>query len=746
MKNLLSLLILFALVPSSAFSQDCIDYGDYPHLVACTETPGLAVSVALSGNYAYISDYSASDPAHFHVVDISDPENSPIVGSLEVPFRINGVAISGHFAFVVGDNFMPVIYRMLVIDVSDPTHPDIVGELDLPSVGFGVAVDGAHAYVAGGSAGFLVVDISDPTNLEIVGIVETTDTVRGVFVSGNMAYLANGDAGLLIVDISIPQSPVIVGSVPTPGHSIKVALSGNHCFIAGWGVGLTIVDVSNPSSPNIVGSLVTGGAAVDVFVAGDFAYIATSAGKKVIIVDVSDLSNPLIVGKVAIFSHTNELEIRGDYAFLTAHNGGFQIIDLGNRSHPPLLGSINPGLLRDVDISGSHAFVVQDTFLLAVDISDFANPQVIDSIAVSATAGNSCTIHGSMALVTRRYFNCGWGPNIPGGLDIIDISDPYNLQIIGSVDTPLDVRGVAAEGNYAYIACIGYSVMPGPGSLKVVDISDPENPWIAGSVEIFETYDVAIMGNTAYVASGYLDLVLVDVGNPSDPSIIETISTGIYPTSVVIENGLAYLAGDGFSIVELQGMTGGTLLGYLPLPHSSFGLAVSEGRAYLGANNNFDVVDVGDPQNPFLIGSRVGGGYIRGVALSGGVVHCATSEGLQTLPIQCDETTGIEDDFFDPEPTETPQPLARLLVHPNPFNPSTTVSFSIDYPQNVELGIYDMTGKRISMLANRIFQTGFYTIDWQGKDLQGRSVASGTYLLRMSADEGVISEKMMLIR
>ncbi len=96
--------------------------------------------------------------------------------------------------------------------------------------------------------------------------------------------------------------------------------------------------------------------------------------------------------------------------------------------------------------------------------------------------------------------------------------------------------------------------------------------------------------------------------------------------------------------------------------------------------------------------------------------------------------------------TDIPQPMGNLSIHPNPFNPRTTISFSIDHPQNVELCIFDMTGKRIAILADRSFQAGDHSIDWQGIDLHGRAVASGSYLLRMITDDGVKPEKMMLVR
>jgi hypothetical protein len=90
--------------------------------------------------------------------------------------------------------------------------------------------------------------------------------------------------------------------------------------------------------------------------------------------------------------------------------------------------------------------------------------------------------------------------------------------------------------------------------------------------------------------------------------------------------------------------------------------------------------------------------------------------------------------------------LFHLSVHPNPFNPRTSVSFSIDKAQNVELSIYDLTGNRIIVLADCAFEAGVHSLQWQGTDMQGRAVSSGTYFVRMSTAEKVTSEKMILIR
>jgi hypothetical protein len=104
-------------------------------------------------------------------------------------------------------------------------------------------------------------------------------------------------------------------------------------------------------------------------------------------------------------------------------------------------------------------------------------------------------------------------------------------------------------------------------------------------------------------------------------------------------------------------------------------------------------------------------------------------------------------------PTDTvssvsPHP-ARLHLRgawPNPFNPQTTISFTLDEAQPITLTVYDLSGRRVRVLATGAWEAGPHAIRWDGRDEAGAGAASGVYLARLTGRRGVQSTKMLLAR
>lgn len=84
--------------------------------------------------------------------------------------------------------------------------------------------------------------------------------------------------------------------------------------------------------------------------------------------------------------------------------------------------------------------------------------------------------------------------------------------------------------------------------------------------------------------------------------------------------------------------------------------------------------------------------------------------------------------------------------HPNPFNNNTIVSYATTIPGLVSLEIFNMAGQRVRLLRRQLQPAGAYSIDWDGTNDDGRSVASGTYFYRLTTEEGSITRKMVLLK
>jgi len=95
-------------------------------------------------------------------------------------------------------------------------------------------------------------------------------------------------------------------------------------------------------------------------------------------------------------------------------------------------------------------------------------------------------------------------------------------------------------------------------------------------------------------------------------------------------------------------------------------------------------------------------------------------------------------------------PAAALALHqnvPNPFNPRTTISFTLPEARAVTLEIYDVSGHLVTRLFDgERFSSGTHTIDWNGLDGAGNAAASGIYLYRLQVGKTSVSRKMVLLR
>jgi flagellar hook assembly protein FlgD len=83
---------------------------------------------------------------------------------------------------------------------------------------------------------------------------------------------------------------------------------------------------------------------------------------------------------------------------------------------------------------------------------------------------------------------------------------------------------------------------------------------------------------------------------------------------------------------------------------------------------------------------------------------------------------------------------------PNPFNPQTTLNFSLKDDAMVDLAVFSLRGERVRQLVSESRSAGEHSIVWNGRDQSGAALPSSVYLARFSAGGVVMTQRLVLVQ
>jgi len=203
-----------------------------------------------------------------------------------------------------------------------------------------------------------------------------------------------------------------------------------------------------------------------------------------------------------------------------------------------------------------------------------------------------------------------------------------------------------------------------------------------------------------------------------------------------------------------------------PSPNSDF-IAVDAGPTHvLGLKSDGSIVGWGDNEwgqcdvpEPNVDFMAIAADYGLSTALKsdGTVVVWGRSEdvpvpnmGFESI---CAHGTGIRTESpvsvvdQDEHTADILPKVTRLIgAYPNPFNPQTTIAFTLQRDQRVRIDVFSPTGVLVCTLARGIRSAGEHQITWNGRDTSNRTIASGTYIIRLATEDRVDARKISLIR
>ena len=107
------------------------------------------------------------------------------------------------------------------------------------------------------------------------------------------------------------------------------------------------------------------------------------------------------------------------------------------------------------------------------------------------------------------------------------------------------------------------------------------------------------------------------------------------------------------------------------------------------------------------------------------------------------DNTSVKENSPDAQKMKTFQLLQN---YPNPFNPSTIIAYEIPQTAHVNLEIYDLTGNKIQTLVNSNQVSGYYRVEWNGRDNKNNTLPTGVYFYRLQINDYSKTKKMVLAK
>ncbi|MFG0243392.1 MAG: GC-type dockerin domain-anchored protein [Phycisphaerales bacterium JB054] len=496
--------------------------------VSNPSTPTLVTTITPrdgSLTQAFIENRTAylSDRLGLVVMDLSDPNNPEVLGSLAMPASISKICVDGPIACVT--EFLGPLH---IVDVSEPTQPNSVGLFD-PGDVVDATMVGTVAYVVHDES-ITVLDLTTPADPQPLGSLELPFAPEfDIDVHEGLAYI---DGGRAVIDVSNPASPSSVGVTPSVSHHFTIQGS------LGFGVDRGALIIARVDSPRnwTLGTYdeerryFMDGLAVS----GSIAVIA-EYNDGVELVDVSDPRNPVHLARVDTPDHTHDVAIEGDYAYVVAHNFDgepeFVVLDISDPRDPTTVGS-------STEIKGSFVVVdgniacAYDTSLYIVDVSAPSKPVLLAKKS----------IHGSYQRVPQVRMGGGFAyAASPYGVHIFDLSKPEAdaVAILPKTGSGMDVdpsRGLL-------FATHGHAMF-------VYDINDPTSPILLSTIGHGAGSSLSVNFWSDFVMiNGHLgDLAFVNVSDPSNPHLListtgwSPFSRGGWIRDMIVVDGVGYIA------------------------------------------------------------------------------------------------------------------------------------------------------------------------------------------------------------
>jgi len=693
------------------------------HKIANYNTPGNATNIELVDDVAFVT--LGSDG--LEIIDISNPENPVLINNYTSNHSISNIKIVDNTAYIASSDSV-----VEILDISNPSEPVLLGMFSTSGNARFVEVVNNIAYVAENHDGFEIFDINDYSNPIFLGSYNTEGLAKCIRVVENIAYLADLDEGLQIFDISDPTNPILIGNLDTPSWALDIEIRDNIAYVAcSTSGGLQIIDINDPANPFLISYYDTPDKASSVELVEDKAFIGDRRGLQVI--DISEPENPFFIANYETFGQTTGVSIVDDIAYLAdGSDGGLQIIDISMVENSELIGNYETEhYCNRVSLINTVAFLsVEITGLHIIDFEEPGNPELLSTFGPS---------YHPFSIFIEEDIGIFLDPSYLYNINLENFYDPL---LIGSCSIPGYAINFSIDDNYVYVAT-------DHEGLQIIDNNPLENPEIIGSFDIFDWgRDVVSIDDVVLFIDLEEGLNVINVSDPMNPYLVSTFTTENTMYSISINNDIAYLA-NGYGGLKILNVSNAEniLLENSILPHTDSFISVTplilENQLIIidGSWNEILVYDLTDPINPLLLNSYRWNMHMRDIDVSNEFVATANAGyGVSILDLDILNTSTFDKGIHN-------SLNISLNNYPNPFNPTTTISFdATNLQENARIDIYNLKGQHIREFKIQNLHNKINSVVWDGTDSSGKVMSSGIYFYRLTFGNQVLTKKAILMK
>ena len=676
-------------------------------------------------------DYVFATTRHgFKIFDVSDPALP--LELVHVP--TDGVAICA----VATDDYVFVcdgVYGLRCYDITDIMNPVYLDRIELEGSLRSCCPleEESLLYVAMENYGLHLVDYSDPSNLQLVDVFYVGGMATHPVIYNEWLYLTLGNAGLRVYDISDPLNPeqtLIWNTYGGKTGEVFVWPDGEYLTIADEENGFYICDLEFPGIPSWNATVPPDTEAIAISVSGGNSYgVGAYYHKKITTFDLD--GDELDVQEVQPFC--THVEVVDDFAYVCCGDSALLIYDCGTPANIQLETVIeNTRSVTDVALRGNVAYLANGRSGLAVlDVSNPENPIHVETVPIDGRTNYILMEPDQEYLYLADYYY---------GLNVYSLADPWQPTLVTTLacDPDTGCTDMIWKDDYLYVTMYAR----GPCIFDVSDPADPVLTWSSpDTTDYFSSMAISEDGNYLYACARSNGLLIYSVTGPGTIEYEYTIEEGlIYPIDIQIVGDYAYITDTdkGLYVYDISNYAYVFKVDSLEAAFEYWDVSyIGDNMLALGdLTRGVVLVDIADPENIVEIDHHETPGYAGRAASDGSFLYFCDTYSLMIFDLYAPGVHG---------PFESPGLLRDVAwlhpAYPNPFNPTTTLTFDIQQPGQLKIIVYDVAGREVTTLYNGYAKPGRYTGVFNGENL-----ASGIYFARMQIHEHEQTQKLLYVK